>query len=196
MHWRALIDDVNLFRSTSRSDRSSVISMRMCTMLSLVRSNVFASSSQSIFVSRRKKNLASTLRIVSRSRSISTRRRRLFSIRNLKWRWRTRRRKSRRERKKKKKKKKKWKRRIQWWWRKKRRRNSNRANRCQQAVSSSNFCHHRQAIVFSSYRQKVDNFVNKLRTDCFFCSFDVSLQSIIKNLVKKSLKRMHREILV
>jgi hypothetical protein len=35
-----------------------------------------------------------------------------------------------------------------------------------------------------------------LRIDCSLCSLDVSLKSVIKNLVKKSLKRMHRKILV
>jgi hypothetical protein len=30
----------------------------------------------------------------------------------------------------------------------------------------------------------------------FFCSFDVSLKSMIKNLVKKNLKRMHRKFFV
>jgi hypothetical protein len=35
-----------------------------------------------------------------------------------------------------------------------------------------------------------------LRIDCFFYFFDVSLKSMIKSFVKKSLKRMHRRILV
>jgi hypothetical protein len=35
-----------------------------------------------------------------------------------------------------------------------------------------------------------------LRIDYSLCSFDVSLKSVIKNFVKKSLKRVHRRILV
>jgi hypothetical protein len=83
-----------------------------------------------------------------------------------------------------------------WWSKKRRRRRSSRADRCQQAAWNSDFRHHRQTIVFSSFRQKVDSFVNKLKIDCSFCFFDVSLKSMIKNLVKKSLKKMHRKILV
>ncbi len=96
MLWRVLIDDVNLFRSTLRSARSSVISMRMCTMLSLVRLSVFASSSRSILVSLRRRSLASTLKIVFRRRSHSIRT--LSKRRRRKWRRRRkRRRKSRRK---------------------------------------------------------------------------------------------------
>ncbi len=105
MFWRVLINDVNLFKSTSRNVRSSVILMRMCTMFSLVRLNVFASSSRSILVFRRKRKLASTFRVVSRLKSISTRKRRSLSIRSRRWRWRTRRKESRREKKKKREKK-------------------------------------------------------------------------------------------
>ncbi len=97
MFWRALIDDVNLFRSTFRSVRSSVISMKMCTMLSLIRSNVFASSSRSIFVFLRRRSLASTLKIVLRRRSHSTRI--LSRRRRRKWRRRKKRRKKSRKRK-------------------------------------------------------------------------------------------------
>ncbi len=104
-----------------------------------------------------------------------------------------------RERKKKRrkwrKKKRKWKwRNWQWWREERRRRRSSNADRCQQAAWNSDFCHHRQTIV--SFRQEINNFVNKLRIDCFFYFFDVSLKSMIKSFVKKSLKRMHRRILV
>jgi hypothetical protein len=99
------------------------------------------------------------------------------------------------KRKKWKKKRKEWKRRNWRWWRKKRRRRcSNYADRCQQTIWSSDFCHHRQTIV--SFRQEIDNFVNKLKIDCFLCSFDVSLKSMMKNFVKKNLKKMHRKIFV
>ncbi len=97
MLWRALIDDVNFSKSTLRSARSSVISMRVCTMSSLVRSSVFASSSRSIFVLLRRKSFASTFKIVFRRRSHSTRI--LSRRRRRKWR-RRRRRKRSRERKK------------------------------------------------------------------------------------------------
>jgi hypothetical protein len=73
MFWRALIYCVNLFKSTLRSARSSVISMKMCTMSSLIRLNVFASSSRSIFAFLRRKSFASTFRIESRWKSHSTR---------------------------------------------------------------------------------------------------------------------------
>jgi hypothetical protein len=97
--------------------------------------------------------------------------------------------------KKKEKKKRKW-RNCRWWWKERRCRCLNRADRCQQAAWNSDFCHRRQAIVFLSFRQKVDNFVNKLKIDYSFCSFDVSLKLMIKNFVKKNLKKMHRKILV
>ncbi len=97
MLWRALIDDVNLFKSTSRNARSSVISMKMRTMLSFVRSNAFASSSRSIFVLLRRRNFASTLKIVFRRRSHSTRI--LSRRRKRKWKRRRRRRKKSRKRK-------------------------------------------------------------------------------------------------
>ncbi len=98
MFWNVLIDDANLSRSTFRSVRSNVISMRMCTMSSLARSSVFASSSRSIFVSLRRKSFASTLRIVFRRRSHSIRI--LSRRRRRKWRRRRKRRKKSRRRKK------------------------------------------------------------------------------------------------
>ncbi len=97
MLWRALINDVNLSRSTSRSARSSVISMRMCTMSSLARSSAFASSSRSIFVSLRRESFASTFRVVLRLRSHSTR---ILLRRRRKWKKRKKRRKRSRKRKK------------------------------------------------------------------------------------------------
>ncbi len=105
MLWRVLIDDVNLSKSTSRSVRSSVISMKMCTMSSLVRSNVFASSSRSIFVFLRKRNFASTFKIVFRRRSHSIRT--LSRRRKRKWKKKRKRRKRSRRRKRTKKMKKK-----------------------------------------------------------------------------------------
>ncbi len=97
MFWRVLIDDVNLSKSTSRSARSSVISMRVCTMSSLARLSVLASSSRSIFVSLRRESFASTLKIVFRRRSHSTRI--LSRRRRRKWRRRKRRRRRSRKRK-------------------------------------------------------------------------------------------------
>ncbi len=107
MLWRALIDDVNLFKSTFRSAQSSVISMRMCTMFSLARSNAFASSSRSILVLLRRRSLASTLKVVFRRRSHSTQI--LSRRRKRKWKRRKKRRKKSRKRKRTKKMKKKMK---------------------------------------------------------------------------------------
>ncbi len=98
MSWRALIDDVNLSKSTSRSARSSVISMKVCTMSSLVRLNVFASSSRSIFALLRKESLASTFKIVLRRRSHSIRT--LSKRRRRKWRRKKKRRRKSRKKKK------------------------------------------------------------------------------------------------
>ncbi len=96
MFWRDLVDDVNFFKSTLRNVRSNVISMKMCTMFSFVRLNVFASSSRSIFVLLRKKNLASTFKIVLRLKSHSIRI--LLKKKRKKWKKKkTRRRKSRKK---------------------------------------------------------------------------------------------------
>ncbi len=105
MFWRVLIDDVNLSRSTSRSARSSVISMKVCTMFSLIRSNVLASSSRSIFVFLRRKSFVSTFKIVFRRRSHSIRI--LSRRRRRKWKRKRKRRRRSRKRKKTKKMKKK-----------------------------------------------------------------------------------------
>jgi hypothetical protein len=184
-----LINDVNLFKSTFRSVRSSVISMKVCTMLSLARSNVFASSSRSILVLLRRKSLASTLRIVSRRKSHSIR----ILLRKKRRKWKKK--KNDEENREKEKKRRKWKRKEKewkwrnwrWWRKKRRRRRSNRADRCQQAVWNSDFCHHRQTIV--SFHQEVNNFVNKLKINCFFCSFNFSLKSVIKKSREKKFEK-------
>ncbi len=165
--------------------------MRVCTMFSLARSNVCASSSQSIFVSLREKSLASTFKIVLRLR--------LSSIRSLNKKKKDEKREEKRDernREEKKNEKKKKTTKLMMMTRKRRRRCSSRADRCQQATSNSNFCHHRKMIVFSSFHQKINNFVNKFKIDYFLCSFDVSSKSMIKNLVRKNLKKVRRKILV
>jgi hypothetical protein len=67
---------------------------------------------------------------------------------------------NREKEKERKREKKEWRRRSWRWWQERRRhRRSSRADRCQQAAWSSDFCHHRQAIVL--FRQKVMSFAFK-----------------------------------
>jgi flagellar biosynthesis GTPase FlhF len=95
--------------------------------------------------------------------------------------------KRRKKKKKKKKEKKEKKRKEKWCFR--------RANRCKQTASDAN-SRFRQKDVFSFCHEEVDNSRNKLKNwKSFSCFFDVSLKSMIKNLVKKNLKRVHRRFL-
>jgi hypothetical protein len=143
-------------------------------------SNVFVSTSRSILAFSSRRRSASTFRIVLARRTCWAR---ILSRRKKErrrwWRWKA---------KKRKKKKKKEKEEKKWCFR--------RANRCKQAISNASF-RFRQENVFSFCREEVDNSLNKLKNwRSFSCSFDVSLKSVIKNLVKKSLKRMHRRFFV
>jgi hypothetical protein len=59
-------------------------------------------------------------------------------------------------------------------------------NRCEQTARDSSLCSFRQEDVFSFCREKVDNFVNKLKIeDLFSCSFDVLLKSVKKKILWK-----------
>jgi chromatin segregation and condensation protein Rec8/ScpA/Scc1 (kleisin family) len=148
--------------------------------------NVFASTSRSIFAFSSKKRSASTSRIVLVRRTCWARilsRREEERKRRWRWRWKTKKRKKKKKKKRRRKEKE-----EKWCFR--------RTNRCKQAASNASL-RSRQKDVFSFCREEVNSFLNKLKNwKSFSCSFDVSLKSVIKNLVKKSLKRMHREFFV
>jgi hypothetical protein len=154
----------------------------MFIIFRFVFSNVFASTSRSILAFSSKEKSASTSRVVFIRRTCWAR---IFSRREekreRKWRWRAKRKKKEEEKEKRREK-------EEWC--------SRRANRCKQAISDASF-RFRQEDVFSFCREEINSFLNKLRNWRFFsCFFDVSLKSMKKNLVKKNLKRMHREFFV
>ncbi len=149
-------------------------------MFRLAFSNICVSTSRSIFASSSKKEARRRLE----SYSFEERAELEFSSKERKKEKENedeKREKKRKEKKKEKKKKK-------WYFR--------RTNRCKQTASNAN-SRFRQENVSSFCREEINNSLNKLKNwKSFSCFFDVSLKSMIKNLVKKNLKRVHRRFFI